>query len=115
VNPGRGLLLCALLCGAWSDRASLAQAPADVPSGAEPQRLQLDVSVNSLTKNLIIAATLAHGKLFAAPSELDAVGIRTTDLPVQSDGEVALDGIPGLNYVYHPDTHDSTSRSPTIG
>ncbi|HZF14704.1 MAG TPA: fimbria/pilus outer membrane usher protein [Steroidobacteraceae bacterium] len=104
MNPGRGLLLCALLCGAWSDRASLAQAPADVPSGAEPQRLQLDVSVNSLTKNLIIAATLAHGKLFAAPSELDAVGIRTTDLPVQSDGEVALDGIPGLNYVYHPDT-----------
>jgi outer membrane usher protein len=102
---GAGHARCALarvLCLVATAAAAAAVGAAEAP----PQALMLEAKVNGLPKGLIIETRLVAGRMYVRLSELRAIGIETTDLAADERGQVALDEVPGLQYVYRRDTQE---------
>lgn len=62
--------------------------------------IYLEAILNGTSTQTIARFRLSNGRLSTTADELRAIGIRTDDLQPDASGLIALDGIPGLRYVY---------------
>jgi len=83
--------------------AASAPAAADAGPPAEPLQIQtllLEASVNGRPQGLILHLQVENGRFRITPSDLREVGVEAGDLPVDAQGRIGLDDVPGLRHVY---------------
>ncbi|HZF28384.1 MAG TPA: fimbria/pilus outer membrane usher protein [Gammaproteobacteria bacterium] len=95
----QALVIAALLAGAPPPRAD-----AEPPElSSEPaEQLYLDAFLNGIDEELIVHVERRLGMLFVGADDLAEIGVRRDDLPLGTDGSIALERIPGLRYDYRP-------------
>jgi len=82
--------------------------------------IYLEAIINGTSTQIIARFRLHDGRLSTTTNELRAIGIRVDDLQPNANGLIALDGIPGLRYVYDVRTQqaqfalDDTRRVPNV-
>ncbi|MEK9505352.1 fimbria/pilus outer membrane usher protein [Gaopeijia maritima] len=98
--PSRGVaLLVALAAGVLAPAPLSAGAAPQFPSA--PEDLYLEVMIGERSTGRIVFFLHRGGRFFVRPIDLREVGVAVPDdLPLDGEGRVALDAIPGLAYRY---------------
>ncbi|RAS07006.1 outer membrane usher protein [Cupriavidus alkaliphilus] len=81
-------------------------------AGPGAQTVYLAVSLNGVPRGLVARFELRDGMLATTPEELRQIGLRAEVLPVDGNGLVWLDAIPGLRVSYRQSSQEAALDAP---
>lgn len=81
-------------------------------AGPEAQAVYLAVTLNGVPRGLVARFELRDGMLATTPEELRQIGLRAEMLPIDRNGLVWLDAIPGLRVSYRQSSQEAALDAP---